>query len=114
MWAMNRATLVLASVVVATTASAHQSANSSATVYGAKVPVTAVVGARHIVITPQTKWVNVTDGQTVIFKLDSRTFSWRFEIWPNKDTFSLAKIAPADVDVSGVQVYVATNPLYAE
>ncbi|MDB5989029.1 MAG: hypothetical protein JWQ10_432 [Herbaspirillum sp.] len=67
---------------------------------------------RQITISPQTKSVNVTDGETVQFDVNGKTFAWNVNTFGNNTKFALAKIAPADTQVNDVHVYVAPNPLY--
>jgi hypothetical protein len=68
--------------------------------------------ARQITISPQTKSVNVTDGETVKFDVNGKTFAWNVNTFSNDTEFDLAKIAPAGTQVNDVRVYVAANPLY--
>ena len=98
-------------MLVASVSSAH-AAGPTGTVadYGTSVPVS--TDARQITISPQTKWVNVTDGETVKFDVNGKTFAWNVDTFGTDTVFDLAKIAPADIQVNGVRVYVAPNPLY--
>lgn len=65
---------------------------------------------RVIEIAPGTKAVNVQDGETVLFKVGGQSFAWTFEPTLRHTTFGLAEIAPAGVDVQGVQVYCQPTP----
>ena len=67
---------------------------------------------REIMIKPGTKWVNVNNGETVAFTVNGKTFTWHFDTLRAEDQFELQQIAPEDVDVGVVTVYVASNPLY--
>ncbi|MES2257530.1 MAG: CzcE family metal-binding protein [Pseudomonadota bacterium] len=67
---------------------------------------------KRIVITPQTRSVNVTDGETVEFLVDGKRFNWHFATYPNETNFALNRIAPREVRVDGVRVYIARNPIY--
>jgi hypothetical protein len=67
---------------------------------------------RVVEITPQTKSVNVTNGQTVKFVIAGKTFSWNFDTFNYDNVFDLSRIAPADIRVDGVKVYIEPNPLY--
>lgn len=73
----------------------------------------AAAPARVINLAASTKYVNVTDGDTVRFVQGDTSFTWHFEIFPSRDVFKLSNIAPATMHVDGVEVYVAANPLYA-
>ncbi|HEV7815784.1 MAG TPA: CzcE family metal-binding protein [Janthinobacterium sp.] len=66
----------------------------------------------EITVTPQTKWVNVDDGQTVKFSVDNKTFTWHFSTFQNPPVLNLSVIAPSDVNVGNVKVYIAPDPLY--
>lgn len=59
-----------------------------------------------------TKYVNVTNGETVQFVQQGKSFTFHFETYPNVTEVDLKKIAPAGFDAGAVEVYVATNPLY--
>ena len=62
-------------------------------------------------ITPDTKYFNVTGGETVQFIVGGKSFTWNFdgaEISP----FNLDRSAPAGMLDHKVVVYVAPNPLY--
>ncbi|WP_296000924.1 CzcE family metal-binding protein [Rugamonas sp.] len=67
---------------------------------------------RQIDLTAATRSVNVTDGETVRFNANGKSFTWHFDTYSNRGGFDLSKIAPADVMVGGVHVYVASNPIY--
>ncbi len=90
-------------------AAAAQAAPVSA-VYGEAVP--AATPDRSVTLTAHTRAVNVTDGQTVQFNANGKMFTWHFDTLADAPNFDLSAIAPKDVDVSGVRVYVDPNPLY--
>ena len=52
------------------------------------------------------------NGETVQFNVQGHSFTWHFDTFHDEAAFKLAKIAPQDVMAGGVEVYVATNPLY--
>lgn len=66
---------------------------------------------RSIEIGADTRYVNVTNGETVSFLVDGRRFSYTFDAWNSIAAIDLAKIAPSDVKVPPVRVYIAPNPL---
>ena len=76
---------------------AHQHASVSA------APATHV--DRVIVLRPGTRYVNVTNGETVLFKVGDKSFVRKFESMLTHGSFNLSEIAPSDVDVQGIQVY---------
>jgi hypothetical protein len=66
---------------------------------------------RQVGVTPATKWVNVTNGETVRFAASGKNFSWHFDTF-DQTSFDLSAIAPKDVNIKGVRIYVASNPVY--
>jgi len=101
------ATAALLSSVVLTSAAHAIGTTTTNADYG----MAAANGAadKTIELAPNTKWVNVVNGETVRFNAGARTFSWHFSTFSDKP-FDLSDIAPRDVDVKGVRVYVATDP----
>lgn len=67
---------------------------------------------RQITIAAGTTSVNVTNGETVTFVIGEQRFTFSFQTWSNTQTLDLAAIAPADIKVPAVRVYVAGSPLY--
>lgn len=67
---------------------------------------------RTIIIEPGTRSINVTNGETVTIVVAGQRFTWNVETLPNQGVFNLAQIAPKDLQVSAVQVYVDPNPMY--
>ncbi|RXZ36862.1 hypothetical protein D9O50_10440 [Oxalobacteraceae bacterium CAVE-383] len=104
--------LAFAAVSSAMLASGAQAAAPAGTAAGYGNSVAADTYGRQITISPQTKWVNVTDGETVKFDVNGKTFAWNVDTFSNDTVFDLAKIAPAGIEVNNVRVYVAPNPLY--
>lgn len=64
---------------------------------------------RQIELRPGTKYVNVTRGETVLIKVGGKAFAWKFDTL-GTPVFNLQEIAPKDINVQGVQVYVGQNP----
>jgi hypothetical protein len=65
------------------------------------------------VITPATRYVNVTGGTTVRFIVDGRSFTWSFQTGGARILpFDLARIAPRGLMGHRVVIYVADDPLY--
>lgn len=69
---------------------------------------------RDVTVDASTRWVNVTNGQTVRFTVGGRTFTFAFDAWPSADSVPLSAIAPKGMTVPDVRVYLAANPLYAD
>jgi hypothetical protein len=67
---------------------------------------------RTITITPETRYVNVTSGETVRFIAGAQSFAWSFQTGPTITMFDLNRIAPPGLLTRPIPVYVAPNPLY--
>jgi hypothetical protein len=104
-------TFVLA-MSAATVAGGAQAASNSdlANRYGEAVPDIGAV--RHIALTPDSKSINVNNGDTVKFTENGQSFEWHFDTLKDRDNFDIAAIAPKDMHLEGVRVYVEANPLY--
>ena len=70
--------------------------------------ITAVAG-RTIVVTVETKWVNVKHLEVIRFVSNGREFMWFFNGIDQPPPFDLAQIAPAGFVDHGVTVYVSPN-----
>ena len=77
---------------------------------GDPAPVSAAT--RTIVISPTTKYVNVTGGETVRFVAGDKSFAWNFDGEEYAPAFELNLTAPPGVLDHKVMAYVAPNPLY--
>ena len=62
---------------------------------------------RTIVVTPDTKYINVEHGEIVKLKVGSQEFTWNFDGLTRP--FELSKIAPEGSLDHDVQVYVGTS-----
>ena len=106
---LNKAAVLILTTVLAGAASAAGMTGTSAD-YGR-----AAADASHdrvVTIKPGAKYANITDGETVKFEIDGKSFTWTVQTYPNQNSFKLSAIAPAGIDADGVTVYVAPNPLY--
>ena len=65
---------------------------------------------KTIMINANTKYVNVTGGDTVLFKVGDKTFAWQFNGRVSK--INLSDIAPAGLLDHDVAAYVSNNPQY--
>jgi Heavy-metal resistance protein CzcE len=98
--------LVLSVMVVAGCATR----SSYVSLYGQPSPVS---GADHtIVITPDTRHVNVEGGQTVAFIVGDKQFAWNFFVAIPITNFPLNDVAPPGILDHPVQAYVAPDPRY--
>lgn len=73
--------------------------------YGSAIP--AAAATRQITLTPGTKWVNVKYGESVNFMAEGKSFAWNFYTLHSESSFDLAAIAPKDINVQQIRVYVA-------
>jgi hypothetical protein len=78
--------------------------------YGSMAPEQAA--DKEIMLTPETKWVNVTDGETVRFVMGGKSFTWHFYTFPGGANFELSMIAPPGFVSQKIVVYVASSPNY--
>ncbi|HEV7914189.1 MAG TPA: CzcE family metal-binding protein [Albitalea sp.] len=88
---------------------------ASAAAAGAAVPVkllgdpaTSAQAQRTIVITPETRYVNVTEGEVVTFVENGQAFTWDFDSGAIS-SFALNRVAPDGVLDHPVTAYVARN-----
>ena len=72
-------------------------------------PLPASHSQRTITINPDTKWVNVTQGEEIRFVAGATDFAWKFD-GPGNRSFDLQQVAPAGVLSRTVTVYVAPLP----
>ena len=75
--------------------------------YGNAIPVEAAT--RQITLTPDTKWINVKHGESVNFMAGGKSFAWNFYTLRSETSFDLATIAPKDINLQQIRVYVARN-----
>jgi hypothetical protein len=106
--------LACSSVFLATSAqAAHMGAGAPTGTIADYGSAAAAQGAdTQVTVTPETKWVNVNNGETVQFLVSGKTFAWHFDTFQNSPILNLSAIAPPDVNVGKVKVFVAPDPLY--
>ncbi|RJG08064.1 hypothetical protein D3870_13390 [Noviherbaspirillum cavernae] len=75
-------------------------------------PAPASSGTRTIVITPDTRHVNVTGGEVVNFAVGDKMFTWSFFVAAGISSFDLNRIAPPGMLDHVVTAYVARDPRY--
>jgi len=71
--------------------------------------VVAAAPDRTIIVTGETRWVNVKHLEVIRFVSNSREFTWLFDGVDQPRPFELAQIAPAGFIDHGVTVYVSPN-----
>jgi len=74
--------------------------------------------ARIVRLKSGSHWVNVAYDESVTFVVKSetgleRSFAWRFNVAPNTSHVDLSDVAPADLPVRGVRVFVTPDPRYS-
>lgn len=77
---------------------------------GNAAPATAAT--RTIVITPETKWVNVEGGEVINFVVGDKFFAWDFYVGSTVSSFDLSRVAPAGVLNRRIEAYVSPDPRY--
>lgn len=75
-------------------------------------PAPAAMSSRTIAIQADTKYVNVTGGDTVTFSVDGKSFAWNFDVPMTVTSFDLNRVAPQGLLNHPIRVYVETNPRY--
>ena len=75
-------------------------------------PATVGTGVKILVITPQTRHVNVTGGEVIDFKVGDKAFAWHFFVAPTVSAFDLQRVAPPGILDHSVIAYVAPDPRY--
>lgn len=102
------------SATVGTTAMAVDKATQALLASGVKeplgTPAPESAAQRTITITPTTEYINVERWEVVKFLVDGKSFTWNFYTL-GTPIFELAAIAPKDINVGKVVVYVQ-KPLF--
>ncbi|MDN2699713.1 CzcE family metal-binding protein [Janthinobacterium sp. SUN073] len=108
----HRSALAILCAALATLATSAIAAGPTGTAadYGSSAPHAAA--QRSIELQADTRHLNVTRGETVTIVRAGQRFTWHVQTFSNRTVFALSEIAPKDMPVDGVQVYVAANPLY--
>lgn len=70
-------------------------------------PAPVIAATRTIVITPDTKYVNVTGGETVKFVVGEKSFAWKFN--DRNLSFDLSRTVPSSVLDHQVRAYIEPN-----
>lgn len=101
---------LLAGAAIASTSAGAATFRGVSDDYGQVVATSAV--DKVVQVDASTRWINVTDGQTVRFDTDGKSFTFNFATWPGGQQVDLSTIAPKDMVVPNVRVYIAANPRY--
>jgi len=78
--------------------------------WGAPAPIS--IATRKIMITPDTRYANVTGGEVIAFVTGEKAFAWSFIATRYVAPFDLNIIAPPGSLDHKVMVYVAPDPRY--
>ena len=111
---MTKLTRTLALSILALAAFATSTAGAMPRPMDAGRVVMSDTADRDVAVDASTRWVNVTNGQTVRFTVGGQRFTFVFDAWPSTDSVPLSAIAPKGVTVPDVRVYIAPNPLYQD
>ncbi|HJV50133.1 MAG TPA: CzcE family metal-binding protein [Noviherbaspirillum sp.] len=102
--------LVHIAVIVLLSACAHRDIEYPIVFLGDPAPLN--LASQTIAIRPDTRWVNVTGGDTVRFDVGEKSFAWTFNVARSVSTFDLRRVAPAGMLDHRVDAYVAPDPKY--
>lgn len=100
--------LMLGALIAATGTTAYAASHTDR--FGNAVPVSGK--QRTIELQPGTRYLNIEQGQTLKFIVQGKAFAWNFDTF-GTPVFNLAEIAPKDVDVGNVKVYISPDRTYA-
>jgi len=101
MFKLNRAVVVL-SIGLAMSAAGAAGVAGTPAQYGSQA--LNATADREIAIDASTKWINVTDGETVQFTKNGHSFTWHFATLNGETSFQLSQIAPLEFNVEGLRV----------
>jgi hypothetical protein len=73
---------------------------------------TAATAGRVIDVTPDTRYVNVANGETVTIRMGDDSFTWTVATRSNVDAVPLARVAPEGSPATSAVVYVAPSASY--
>ena len=99
---------ISAAATLALTATMPAFAGDNGSMYGQTTPAT--TADRTVLITPNTRFVNVTHGEVVNFVVGNKHFTWDFNGPSTLCAIDLQQIAPGAFDHT-VTAYVARDPL---
>jgi hypothetical protein len=92
-------------------AQAQVHASTSVVDYGVVTTNPSAVG-RVIDIKPETRYLNVKNGEVVTIHMGDTSFTWAVDTAYYINAIPLAKIAPAGAPATMAWVYIAGNELY--
>ena len=89
---------------------AHNGPHEAMRNLGTTAPIAAAT--RTVTIAPQTRYVNVNQGDVVKFEVDGKVFAWQFDTDRPQGWLDLSLFAPKGTNTHKVEVFVGSNPLY--
>lgn len=75
-------------------------------------PAPASAAGQTIVVGPDTRHVNVTEGDIVRFVVGEKSFTWNFNVAKGTASFDLNAVAPAGLLQKQVRAYIAPKPRF--
>jgi hypothetical protein len=90
--------------------SACETPMNTVSIFGDPAPATAAT--KTIEITPETEYINVTEGDTVNFVVNGKSFAWDFDGRVEGYAFDLQRVAPPGLLDHKVEAYVRPNSDY--
>jgi hypothetical protein len=106
---MKRKLLIPTVALILSAMTAISSASSSyVRLYG--TPAEPPDARRTIVIGPDTRYVNVTEGDVIKFVAGDQTFAWKFDTALTVRSFDLKEVAPPGSLNHTVTAYIAVGP----
>ncbi|WP_169444606.1 CzcE family metal-binding protein [Massilia niastensis] len=105
-----KATALLLSLALSASAYAGDGVAPAPSDYGTRADAGAP--GRHIVVKPGARGIHVHDGETVHFEVNGKQFDWNFNTRTREAVLDLSTIAPDDVQVEGVRIFVMRDPTY--
>jgi len=103
--------LTTAALLIAATAGSAFAAGPTSTNADYGNPVAANSASRKVELQPG-RAISVVNGETVEFTNGTQSFTWHFDAFPTTRSVDLSAIAPKELNVQGVRVYIQDNPLY--
>ncbi|MEN3363743.1 MAG: hypothetical protein V7606_1017 [Burkholderiales bacterium] len=99
---------IAATLIMSALALASNAGKNNGALYGG--PAGSPAATREILIDPNTRHVNVKQGEIVNFDVGGKSFAWHFNGEVDRRVFDLRDIAPDNTLDRPVTVYVAADP----
>ncbi|MBD8531654.1 MULTISPECIES: CzcE family metal-binding protein [unclassified Massilia] len=109
-YSTKRLVAFFSAVALAPAVYAHDGPHEEMSKLGMTAPIAAAT--RTVTIAPQTRYVNVNQGDIVKFEVDGKAFAWQFDTERPQGWLDLSLFAPKGTNTHAVQVFVGPNPLY--